>query len=496
MKKFLTILLSVMLLVGCLTVNAFAADGLAITVEADKTEVAAGDTVNYTVYLENGDKLANGIFAYEFVLVIPEGLTYVANSAVVKAADLGFNMPQFNANTMKGTSGLGAFGQGFTGAKGVVMTFQCTVDADATGELKVELTNTKIGDGTAGVAHEAIGATVALHEHSYTAAWTWAADYSAASLKLTCACGDNHTVDATVTSVANSTCTDAGVVTYTATAEFGGESYTDVKEAAGTLLPHKHTAPTFVWADDYSCVAVYGCENCDTPFEKAATVTSAVVEGTGSCTVPMTVRYTATVEIDGQSYTDTKDGLGEDLLPHKHTAPTFVWADDYSCVAVYGCENCDTPFEKAATVTSAVVEGTGSCTEPVTVLYTATVEIDGQSYTDTKEGLGDVLPHEYTAEWTWAEDYTSVSVVLTCVCGDTIEKSSEAGEVKIDTVYKDGKAYITATVWIDGVAYTNTVVIDWEPAPETADSFSAIYMMSALIAAAGAVLVLKKKVQG
>ena len=90
-----------------------------------------------------------------------------------------------------------------------------------------------------------------------------------------------------------------------------------------------------------------------------------------------------------------------------------------------------------------------------------------------------------------------MSVVLVCpACGDTVELSSEAGEVEIDTVYKDGKAYITATVWIDGVAYTNTVVIDWEPAPETADSFSAIYMMSALLAAAGAVLVLKKKVQG
>ena len=421
MKKFLTVLLSVMLLVGCLTVNAFAADGLALTVEADKTEVAAGDTVTYTVYLVGADKLDNGVSGYQFNLVIPEGLTYVAGSGNAEMAKtLGFNMPQFIEGSLKGTSGLGAFGQGFAGAKGAVLTFQCTVDADATGELKVELTNTKIGDGS-GVAHEAIGATVALHEHSYTAEWSWAEDYSAASVKLVCACGDNHTVDAVVTSVSTSTCTDAGKVTYTATAEFGGKPYTDVK----------------------------------------------VVDGT--------------------------------LLPHVHTAPTFVWAEDYSCVAEYGCENCATPFSKVATVTSEVVEGTGSCTEPVTVLYTATVEIDGVPYTATKEGKGDVLPHNYEATWTWSEDYTSVSVVLVCPdCGDTVELSSEAGEVEIDTVYDAaaGKAYITATVWIDGVCYSDTVVIDWEPAPETADSFSAIYMMSALIAAAGAVLVLKKKVQG
>ena len=425
MKKFLTVLLSVMLLVSCLTVNAFAADGLAITVEADKTEVAAGDTVNYTVYLVGADKLSNGINNYEFRLVIPEGLTFVENSDNVKMAQevLGFNMPNFNKNTLKGTSGMGIFGMGYTGAKGAVMTFQCTVDADAAGELKVELIDTKVSTDVDGlpkaVEHAAVGATVALHEHSYTAEWSWAEDYSAASLKLVCACGDNHTVDAVVTSVSTSTCTDAGKVTYTATAEFGGQGYTDVKEVAGTLLPHVHTAPT------------------------------------------------------------------------------FVWAEDFSCVAEYGCENCATPFSKAATVTAEMVEGTGSCTEPVTVLYTATVEIDGVPYTATKEGKGDVLPHAYEATWTWAEDYSSVSVVLVCPdCGDTVELSSEAGEIEIDTVYKDGKAYITATVWVDGVAYTNTVVIDWEPAPETADSFSAIYMMSALLAAAGAVLVLKKKVQG
>lgn len=59
--------------------------------------------------------------------------------------------------------------------------------------------------------------------------WTWADDYSTASARFTCTdsrCRHQETVDATVTSE-----TKDGIVTYTATAEFGGNTYTDTKTA-------------------------------------------------------------------------------------------------------------------------------------------------------------------------------------------------------------------------------------------------------------------------
>ena len=59
--------------------------------------------------------------------------------------------------------------------------------------------------------------------------WTWSDDHGAAAAKFTCTdsrCRHEETVDATVTSA-----TKDGVITYTATAELDGETYTDIKTA-------------------------------------------------------------------------------------------------------------------------------------------------------------------------------------------------------------------------------------------------------------------------
>lgn len=66
--------------------------------------------------------------------------------------------------------------------------------------------------------------------HTYgKPSWTWADDCSTATLKFTCTdsrCKHEEAVEATVTSEIKD-----GIVTYTATAEFGGNTYTDTKTA-------------------------------------------------------------------------------------------------------------------------------------------------------------------------------------------------------------------------------------------------------------------------
>ena len=73
---------------------------------------------------------------------------------------------------------------------------------------------------------------------------------------------------------------------------------------------------------------------------------------------------------------------------HSYGEPTWSWADDYStATATSVCSKCDEPHDFAAAVTS---EKAG-----IKVVYTATVEIDGTTYTATAEAD---LPREYVAQ--------------------------------------------------------------------------------------------------
>ena len=70
--------------------------------------------------------------------------------------------------------------------------------------------------------------------HTYgEATWSWAADYSKATVSATCTrsgCGKTTTVDAVIkTETKGATCTEGGNITYTATAKLGDKDLTDTK---------------------------------------------------------------------------------------------------------------------------------------------------------------------------------------------------------------------------------------------------------------------------
>ena len=67
------------------------------------------------------------------------------------------------------------------------------------------------------------------HTHSYGEPdFTFSQDGKSATAEFACGCGDTRQVTAAVTSQVKTeaTCTEPGVTTYTATVEFGGETYT------------------------------------------------------------------------------------------------------------------------------------------------------------------------------------------------------------------------------------------------------------------------------
>lgn len=97
---------------------------------------------------------------------------------------------------------------------------------------------------------------------------------------------------------------------------------------------------------------------------------------------------------------------------HEYGDPVFEWAEDYSCKAVFTCKDKDDEQTIDCTVTSEVTDST--CTKDGETVYTATVEFDGQNYTDAKTVPGDpATGHSY--EYTDNGDGTHTA---TCVNGD------------------------------------------------------------------------------
>jgi uncharacterized repeat protein (TIGR01451 family) len=104
-----------------------------VKVTASATEVAVGDTINYTVTASGND-----ITALEYTLIIPEGLSFVAGSGVVPAGlkeFLAWAATDWTESSMKWT-GYNDVGANF-GIDTVIMTFSCV--AEAAGTYEVEL---------------------------------------------------------------------------------------------------------------------------------------------------------------------------------------------------------------------------------------------------------------------------------------------------------------------------------------------------------------------
>ena len=112
-----------------------------LTVAADKTTAAPGDTITYTITMGPVSDLGS----IQMVLDIPAGLTYVAGSRSLASglkATLGFDDVAFTENMTTGRhtiNGVASAANYESAADTVIATFKCKVDAGATGTLEVGL---------------------------------------------------------------------------------------------------------------------------------------------------------------------------------------------------------------------------------------------------------------------------------------------------------------------------------------------------------------------
>lgn len=290
-KRIASLLLSFVMVFAMFAtvVPTFAAGGTCTySIEADKTTAAPGDTINFTIYMQQTGKQN----ALEGTLVIPSGLTFVADSGkVTEGVAEKLNWTQ----AMEGVAWtpvpkmlLNGFGaESYTGTEKLsLMTFRCTVDANATAKnYEVKLIDLVATDEL----YETKNPTCVPATITVTAALKPATGITLNKSELTLTAGESASLTATVTPegstdavVWSSSKTDVATVDATGkvTAVAPGEAIITAK--AGTkkatctvkvqAAPCTHTALTPVPAKDSNCTeqgwdAYKKCDHCGKLFD-------------------------------------------------------------------------------------------------------------------------------------------------------------------------------------------------------------------------------------
>ena len=332
--------------------------------------------------------------------------------------------------------------------------------------------------------------------------FAWSEDYSSCVATAVCTTGGaDLKKDCAVThkTTKNPTCTKTGVETYTATVEVNGKTYTDVKTKDIPATGHTYGEPKFKWSNDKtSCTASVSCKAGDDT-QTANCKVSSKVTTEATCAKEGVRTYTATVTLNGKDYTDTKTekiaktenhswNEGKITTPPTDTRegvktytctvcgktkteaipklnaeykkPTFAWSEDYSsCVATAVCTTGGADLKKDCAVTHKTTKNP-TCTKTGVETYTATVEVNGKTYTDVKTKDIPATGHTYgEPKFKWSNDKTSCTASVSCKAGDDTQTANCKVSSKVTTeatCAKEGVRTYTATVTLNGKDYTDT----------------------------------------
>ena len=270
--------------------------------------------------------------------------------------------------------------------------------------------------------------------------------------------------------------TDATYTTEATTTSMNGYQYCCVvSNSAGsitsdavslTVNEHVHTwgNPVWSWTEDgKSAIATFTCENDATHKETPGVTVTPAVKTPATCTEKGVTTYTATVEFDGKTYTDTKEVADIPATGHSYGKPVWNWSEDgKTCTVTFTCEKDETHKETPKVIVTSAEKTPGTCTEAGVTTYTATVEFNGQTYTDTKD-VADIpaTGHSYgKLVWNWSEDGKTCTVTFTCEKDETHKESPKVdvtSAVKTPaTCTETGVTTYTATVEFNGQTYTDT----------------------------------------
>ena len=241
-------------------------------------------------------------------------------------------------------------------------------------------------------------------------------------------CADGHTL--TAVAEVPATCEETGVkahwecsVCRKLFSDADGKNETTLEALTIPATGHAWGQPAWTWTGTESASAVFTCGNDASHTQTlTAAVTSQVTTEPG-CESTGVRTYTATVTFEGQTYTDTKT----ETLPaagHVWGQPVWQWTG-FAAQAVFACaRDAGHTQTLTAAVTSQVTTEPG-CESTGVRTYTATVTLEGRTYTDTKTETLPATGHDTqlvgAKPATCTEDgYTGDEVCKTC--GVTVKK--------------------------------------------------------------------------
>ena len=280
-------------------------------------------------------------------------------------------------------------------------------------------------------------------------AWTWTGTESA-SAAFTCGNDGSHTqtLTAAVTSQVTTEpgCESTGVRTYTATVTFEGQTYTDTKTETLPAAGHVWGQPVWQWTG-FAAQAVFACaRDAGHTQTLTAAVTSQVTTEPG-CESTGVRTYTATVTLEGRTYTDTKT----ETLPATGHDTQLVGAKDATCTqdGYTGdevCKTCGVTVKKGE-----VIPATGHDTEIVGA-KPATCTEDGYTGDEVCKTCGETVKKGETIPATGHDTQVVGAKSATCTqdgytgdevcktCGETVKKGEIIPATGHD--YKDGKCTV------------------------------------------------------
>ena len=298
---------------------------------------------------------------------------------------------------------------------------------------------------------------VVQHTYDVTWDWTWNEEkqtYTAAKATLKCKYCDEEQKNLTGTvniTTTDATCTEAGEITYTASVEFNGKTYTDEKKVTIPATGHTYGKPEWNWEKTekgYKVTATFKCSKCEEGTEgHQVIVEAAKVEMTGEvapgCETKGSKTYKATVTFNGESYENTKT---EEVAATGHTygEPGWNWEKTekgYKVTATFKCSKCEEGTEgHQVIVEAAKVEMTGEvapgCETKGSKTYKATVTFNGESYDNTETEEVAALGHKLTKTAAKAATCTAAgnSEYYTCSeCGKYFSDAAGKNEIAKDS---------------------------------------------------------------